>query len=169
MESERYCDIVQMDFIDHYQNVSLDSISAIKFALGLKATSEIPDFLAIADDDVFINIPAVYKILFQDNFINKSSPFMLGNVFRKLRVSRPKSRRFSLHLQMPKYIYNAKKYPDFLDGGFYILPRFTWKCLYEAVLFLPLFPWNDVFITGTIRFSTKCKQEVNNLNDPAVI
>ncbi len=32
-EQKRFCDIVQMDFIDHYNNLTLKSVSALKFVL----------------------------------------------------------------------------------------------------------------------------------------
>ena len=146
-EQKRFCDLVQMDFIDDYQNVSLDSISAIKFALSL---ANPPEFLAIADDDVFVNVPSVHRLLFESGFIANDSDFLIGHLFHKHRVKKVRNRKakYTVGLDLPSYMVKMRTLPDLLDGGFYILPFGTLKCLYESLLYLPLFVWNDIFVTG---------------------
>ena len=49
---ESFCDYVQFDFIDSYANVTLDSIAALTLAVEEFEA----DFVAIGDDDLFINV-----------------------------------------------------------------------------------------------------------------
>ena len=71
-EQRKYCDLVQFDFHDSYLNITLDTVNALKFALGVEwPRTGSPDFVIIADDDTYINLPQLKKMLFQDNIIFK--------------------------------------------------------------------------------------------------
>ena len=60
-EQRKYCDVVQFDFIDTYENITLDTISALKFVMGYQwKLGDEPSFIAITDDDNYVNIPDVY-------------------------------------------------------------------------------------------------------------
>lgn len=65
-EVTTYCDVVQFDYIDSYQNITLDTLNAVKLALGWDWKGLEPDFLGIADDDSFINVPALMTMLRND-------------------------------------------------------------------------------------------------------
>ena len=69
-EATAFCDIVQFDYIDSYLNITLDSVNALKFALGWNWEKE-PEFVVIADDDSYINIPGLWNLLFRDMDIDK--------------------------------------------------------------------------------------------------
>ena len=66
-ESSAHCDIVVMDFIDHYNNLTLKTLSALKLALGSGGVvagndhngrgDRGPDYLMLLDDDTYVNIP----------------------------------------------------------------------------------------------------------------
>lgn len=49
---------------------------------------------------------------------------------------------------IPTYLLNGTNYPEYLSGSAYIIPQYTLPCLYESALTTPVFPINDVFITG---------------------
>ena len=69
-EHDRYCDCVQFDFVDHYMNITLDSLHSMKFALGWKWKVE-PEFLIISDDDSYINLSEVSKFLKSGSVLTK--------------------------------------------------------------------------------------------------
>ena len=48
--------MVQMDFVDTYENVTLDTISCLKFARHIEFGGDQfePDFLIVGDDDTYI-------------------------------------------------------------------------------------------------------------------
>ena len=60
-EHLKHCDVIQEDFLDSYNNVTLDSIFALKFFHGLRVK---PEYLVIGDDDVYLNIPTLWNMLF---------------------------------------------------------------------------------------------------------
>lgn len=61
-EQAKFCDTIQFDYVDTYKNITIDTLHCLKVALGWSWARE-PDFLAIADDDTYIDIPEIYKYL----------------------------------------------------------------------------------------------------------
>ena len=65
--------MIQMDFVDHYSNVTFDTVMSLKFALtqihdeGLKNLK----FVMIMDDDSFVNVWQLQKALLGDSPIIK--------------------------------------------------------------------------------------------------
>ena len=45
-----------MDYVDAYENVTLDSVSALKFVNSMPFKNNL-DFVLLGDDDTYINIP----------------------------------------------------------------------------------------------------------------
>ena len=151
-EQRRYCDLVQFDFFDSYLNITMDTVSALKFALGVKWPNQMtPDFLVIADDDTYVNIPMLRQMLFQDNIISKESNYLLGEMFddfpRRRLMNVPSDKRAISHI-LPDYIFSGKTYPAHFTGGLYVLPFGTLECLFATALKTPLVPTNDLFLTG---------------------
>lgn len=146
IEFAEYCDIVQMDFIDSYQNVTLDTLFAIEFARSYDNL----DFVVIGDDDVYLNIPKLWKLLYEDQIIHPESNAILGDKIVSPKVFKPSSTKYSRikKYEVPSYMYDGDYYPDFLSGFAYVLPFYTLDCLFEKSLNLPLFHLNDVFVTG---------------------
>ena len=70
LEQSIHCDILQFDFVDHYTNITLDSLHALKFALGWKWKTK-PEYLIISDDDSYINLKEVYQFLKSESMITK--------------------------------------------------------------------------------------------------
>ncbi len=60
-----------MDYVDAYWNVSLDSVSALKFSLALIDASVDLDFVLLGDDDTFVNIPALWGLLYDEKKIDR--------------------------------------------------------------------------------------------------
>lgn len=65
--------MVQMDYVDSYENVTLDTISCLKFARHIEFGGEQfePDFLIIGDDDTYINIPNLMSLFYEEKEIMK--------------------------------------------------------------------------------------------------
>ncbi len=62
-----------MDFVDSYTNVTMDTVSGLKVALGWRWNHREPDFLVMGDDDTYINVPALWKLLFHDKVVKRVS------------------------------------------------------------------------------------------------
>ena len=80
-ERRKYCDMVQFDFVDEYHNITMDSLSALKFALGYNWKGDEPDYVIIADDDAYIHIPNLWRKLYSSDQIQKVSFFTADQLF----------------------------------------------------------------------------------------
>ena len=69
-EAGRHCDMVQMDFVDSYENVTLDTVSALKFALSWPWEEE-PEFVVVGDDDTYVNVPRLMDLLYNTGRMTK--------------------------------------------------------------------------------------------------
>ena len=71
-ESEQNCDVIQLDFIDSYENVTLDTVFALRLALELDFGPEKirPEFVLIADDDSYISIPRLWRKCFENEDVS---------------------------------------------------------------------------------------------------
>ena len=49
---------------------------------------------------------------------------------------------------IPSYIYNGKRYPNYLSGAGYVLSRPTANCLFEKAMKISYFPLEDAYTTG---------------------
>lgn len=136
-ERQKYCDIVQFDYVDEYFNITMDSISALKFALGYDWKGQEPDFVAIADDDTYIHIPNLWKTLYVEQALTKNSRFLMGGYFSGNPVlfapdDLPNGTPL-YPLYVPRYLYDDTPiYPIHLSGGFYIMPFNTLHCIYAT-------------------------------------
>ena len=66
--------MIQFNFLDSYENVTIDTLYGLKYALDWRRYSmDPPDFLMLADDDSFINIPALWKRFFPKHFVSFNS------------------------------------------------------------------------------------------------
>ena len=63
-EQKLYCDIVQFDFEDHYNNITLKSVHIVKYLLDHPTLSKSLKYVLMTDDDSFVNVPKLYEELF---------------------------------------------------------------------------------------------------------
>ena len=78
-ESEKYHDIVQFDFLDTYKNLTIKTVSALKWA---KYNCPSVRYILKTDDDTFNNIPGILKFIHSAHLTNSMSgvvSHMLGN------------------------------------------------------------------------------------------
>ena len=59
---------------------------------------------------------------------------------------------------IPRYIYNGEQYPSYLSGPGYVLSRSSAECIYNMALKTPLFPMEDIFITGFLAQQCNIKR-----------
>lgn len=87
-ESEENCDVIQLDFVDSYENVTLDTVFALRLALELDfgAPNGSPDFVLIADDDSYISIPRLWRKCFENEDVS-ACLFTLYREFKHLSIA----------------------------------------------------------------------------------
>lgn len=152
-ENSKFHDIVQATFIDTYSNLTLKTISVLKW---VTEVCSLVKYILKVDDDMFINV---------DNFLNvtenkNDSKTIMGELAHDWPpVRSAKNKWFTSYNDYPFSIY-----PDFVFGPSYLLTGDSAKSLYDESLKLNLFHLEDVYITGFVAEKAKVKR----MNLPAM-
>ena len=184
-ENRSYGDIIRIDgLIEHYNNLTLKSLYALKFFLsrhiGITGRSQ---YMLKVDADYIVNIPLLYYQLTKGNKYKDSSRLLMGCCFccgtgmdcgdrmnaqnilmnrsaddhcKVLTVHR-KSNNMA-RWQVPDYMYSGSDYPSYLAGMGYVLSRTSAECIYKKALETPYFHLEDVYVTGFVAQACKIKR-----------
>ncbi|XP_017866840.1 PREDICTED: beta-1,3-galactosyltransferase 1 [Drosophila arizonae] len=164
-EAELYNDIIQEDFIDTYNNLTLKSVMALKHIS--KSCLKTCAYFLKCDDDTFVNVPNLLHFLLggtvplyndtldyhdrgsmvvmaQRNRLNATSNVMIGHQFcNVVPVSDVSSKWY-----IPYYMYQDEVYPKYLSGAGYLMSIDVVERLFEASLNTSLIYLEDIYITG---------------------
>lgn len=141
-ESLIYGDILQEDYIDSYQNLSLKSVSILKWVSLFCSNTK---FVLKVDDDMYVNIPFLVKILrLRASSIYAPSAFVMGS----LQVDAHPIRNPSSKWYTPESMFPEGTYPRYVSGTSYALTSEAAFLLYQASLRVPPFWLEDIYITG---------------------
>uniref|UniRef100_T1GJU5 Hexosyltransferase n=1 Tax=Megaselia scalaris TaxID=36166 RepID=T1GJU5_MEGSC len=165
-EIKDYGDILQEDFLDTYNNLTIKSVMMLKWIVGNQCYDKFK-FLVKCDDDSFINIPNLlhyllggtlplynstvsmydeksYKVLNERNRLQQASRLLIGFKFCNSKPLGDVSSKW----YMPYYMFMNDTYPNYLSGGSYILSSDIVLDLYTSALNSSLIYLEDIFITG---------------------
>ncbi|KAK6964336.1 beta-1 3-galactosyltransferase 1 [Biomphalaria glabrata] len=145
-ESNILGDILQEEYIDSYNNLSLKTVSILKWVTFQCPKSK---FILKSDDDMFINVPLLVRKLREIE--HRLPQFVMGSVRYHEKPSRQKSSK----IYTPYSVYKDDEFPPFTAGPTYAMTTKTAKLLYQTTLQLPLFRLEDVYVTGF------CAQKAN--------
>lgn len=139
MEMRTFGDIVQENFIDVYQNLTLKTISVLKWIDRFCPQAQ---FVIKADDDAAIKPAQALSALqrYRENFGN----FILGQSNPKIKVQRNESSK----IFVPYEEYPHSTFPPHLLGGAMGFPVSTARLLFQAALRVKRVRLDDVFISG---------------------
>uniref|UniRef100_T1J4G6 Hexosyltransferase n=1 Tax=Strigamia maritima TaxID=126957 RepID=T1J4G6_STRMM len=138
VEAANYSDVIQEDFVDTYNNLTLKSIMMLKW---VNAHCPRAHFLLKTDDDMFIHVTNLLKYL---NVVKKRKRLLFGRLMRGARPFRQKTSKW----YAPVSTYRERVYPDYLSGTAYAMSMDVARSLLNVTLRTPLFHLEDVFITG---------------------
>ena len=79
-EQKKYCDLVQFDFIDHYNNITLKTVHIVKYLLDHPIISRSAEYVLFTDDDSYVNVPKLHEEL----FIKKVSIYLKKHILNVL-------------------------------------------------------------------------------------
>ncbi|XP_062620645.1 beta-1,3-galactosyltransferase 1-like [Saccostrea cucullata] len=142
LEKERKLqkDLVQENFQESYDNLTNKSVALIKWAnLNCPAVK----YVLKADDDMFINIQNLVKLL--RRMEPKNSILGVKNS-HSVPFRDPGSKWYVSKKQYPK-----DKYPPYISGTAYVITGDIITTLYNATKYLPSLFIEDVYITGICR------------------
>lgn len=98
-ESYLYNDIIQERFHDTYNNLTLKSVMLLKWA---NTYCDKGTYLMKSDDDIFVNIPSLLKIL-KKRIVSTGT--LIGSLISDVRpIVDPKNKWYRVYKEFTKYI-----------------------------------------------------------------
>lgn len=151
-ENAIHGDIIEVDFVESYRNLTLKTMLGLKFAVSYCDHAK---FVMKTDDDVFVNVPVLMKILKYDKRITNKTVF--GKCIRSLPI-RDKLSKWYVSLRE----YNHRRYPRECVGPLYGLSTHAARRILQMSPSVPYFHLEDVYIgivLVQLRFHTYNLQE----------
>ncbi|XP_019357574.1 PREDICTED: beta-1,3-galactosyltransferase 2-like [Gavialis gangeticus] len=137
-ESRKYHDIIQQDFLDTYNNLTLKTMMGIKWiATYCNGTS----FIMKTDSDVFVN--TIYLIQEVLRPIKSPSQYFFTGCLMKNHepIRNPNSKWY-----MPEELYPGDRYPDFCSGTGYVFSRAVVPKIVSASLKVKYVHLEDIYV-----------------------
>ncbi|KAL1130627.1 hypothetical protein AAG570_011869 [Ranatra chinensis] len=136
-ENDGFRDIIQENFMDTYNNLTVKSVMMLKWFIRHCPHTH---YLMKTDDDMFINTTLGMTT---DTPVNMTRLLIGSLICRARPIIDANSKWYN-----PKYMYSKKFYPNYLSGTGYVMSRDVAIKLYRSALSTSLIHLEDVFITG---------------------
>ncbi|KAF7993057.1 hypothetical protein HCN44_005838 [Aphidius gifuensis] len=138
IEADKYGDIIQENFHDSYNNLTIKVGMILKWVnkncKGIK-------YLMKTDDDMFVNIDNLLTAL-------SSKPHDTNILIGHLVENQIPIRDSSNIWYTPRSMYHHDKFPDFVSGTGYVMSIDVAIKIYNASLKIPFIFLEDVYFTG---------------------
>nr|XP_028587274.1 UDP-GalNAc:beta-1,3-N-acetylgalactosaminyltransferase 1 isoform X3 [Podarcis muralis] len=135
-ESILYGDIIQQDFIDTYNNLSLKTIMAFRWVTEFCSSAK---YVMKADSDVFINTGNLVKFLLN---LNASENFITGYPL----VNSFSYRGFYKKTYISYTEYPFRRYPPYLSGLGYVFDTRLAAKVYKMMAHVKPIKFEDVYV-----------------------
>jgi hypothetical protein len=147
LEQQKYNDLIQGNFIDSYRNLSYKSLIAWKW---IKNNCNQASYVFKLDDDVFLNIFKLKKILNNYNIFKSTSNSFICKVPNSSPIRDPNSKWFvtenEFNLKLYENVTDNGGYPNYCSGvGVVMTPDIISK-LYLKAFEIKLFWIDDVYV-----------------------
>ena len=140
-EHHQFGDVLQGPFVDTYTNLTLKSLYMLKYVS--KRCKNQVQYIMKVDDDMYINVPEVKKLVMENTDVNMLTGFM--------HCGAPPMTHGKWYA--PPYMLDGvhgSVYPNFLSGTAYVMSNTTAEILYRTALITPAFHLEDVYLTGIL-------------------
>lgn len=164
-ESGKYGDILQENFDDSYNNLTIKSIYILKYFVS--EAEEMNQFLLKTDDDSFVHLEALWDLA--KSRLQKKSNNLMGYLQLGLKkhhylplAHKPTKSNLNgkwLKWLIPTYMYNKRFFPQFLSGSGYLVTKSAATCLLQKSKIIPIVHLEDVYITGLCASSCHLRRE----------
>ncbi|XP_038139460.1 beta-1,3-galactosyltransferase 2-like [Cyprinodon tularosa] len=137
-ESRRHHDIIQQDFLDSYQNLTIKTLMGMNWvAMHCPEAS----YVMKTDSDMFVNTEyLIYKLLRPDQKPRKN--YFTGNNMRGFAPNRNENSKW----YMPPELYPGDKYPTFCSGTGYVFSGDLAGKIYRTSLRIRRLHLEDVYV-----------------------
>jgi len=131
-------DVVQGNFVESYQNMTLKSLLGLQWAA---EHCQAAKYLFKCDDDMVVNVPAVWRALEATNMKwSIMGPLNLGSrVYRR-----------GIKWRLTKEEYPFAFFPPYESGSGYAISADLWRPIVAAADYVPRIFIDDVYITGIL-------------------
>lgn len=151
-EAREYGDLLQEDFVDTYENLTLKSMFMLKFTRTY--LTDITDWILKVDDDCYVDVRVLLH--YTRSLRPKTSHnHLIGKVLGSSPVNRPNcsdtDHVFAYKWSVPKYMFRDDTFPNALSGSGYLMSQTVTSCLYNKGLDTSFLVLEDIFITGVVR------------------
>lgn len=141
-ESVNFKDIIESDFEDTYENLTIKTAMGIKWA---KRMCESSDFFLFVDDDIYILLSRLVHYIRWSRF-DRNTRLYLGHVNWNLHPTRNESNKKAF---VSLTDYSEKVYPPYVSGGCVILSRRSLEAMSVGMQQSPFIRFDDVFMGVT--------------------
>ena len=148
-------DLIQLDFVDSYRNLSLKSVEMLRW---FRHNCPNVTYILKQDDDTFVNLKRFTKSLTDFEARNRHS-YISGFLFNKRkRIVNTKSRYY-----VPSTVYNHTYWPSMVTGPAYVVT----SDVIDRILrthdnaAAPFVPFEDIYVTGLVRNASNI--EIHNM------
>ena len=135
-------DLVQGNFVDSYNNLTLKSATMIHW---VKSYCKNSKFILKMDSDIEFDLSMVVKVL--EPFRIPNRQYTVCNIARYPIPIRDEHSKYFVN--QSTYVY--KRYPGFCSGPAYVLTTNAVEDIWWATYFLEFFSLEDVYLTGFAR------------------
>ncbi|XP_056601840.1 beta-1,3-galactosyltransferase 1 [Triplophysa dalaica] len=137
-ESEEYGDIIQMDFLDTYQNLTIKTVMIMYW---IATHCQCARYAMKIDADTFLNLPYLVNYLHAKGESSREG-YISGSV---IRDAQPKRNILSKWF-LSEEIYPDTSYPAYLSGAAYVFSIDLASKIYLASRFVQPIPLEDVYV-----------------------
>ena len=145
-EKSKHGDIIQGDFLDSYNNLTLKSLALldrINRACEVDGQEdECPDFVLKSDDDMYVNLASLLGVVAA---YQPEDKVLLGDLICGAKPCLSSKSKY----YVPHNKFANTTYPPYL-GTAYLMSRDTLMELHRAAQHTRTFPMEDVFVTGIL-------------------
>ncbi|CAL1299198.1 unnamed protein product [Larinioides sclopetarius] len=149
-EGARHSDIIQEDFLDTYNNLTLKSVMLLKW-VGQNCGNA--RYVMKTDDDMFVHLPNLFRLLRKKGHAR----LLMGCLIKGATPVKDWNSKWFV----PEVVFPGRVYPPYLSGTGYVLSQDTVPILYRTALSTPFFYLEDIFVTGVCASRAGLKP-VNN-------
>ncbi|XP_065432587.1 beta-1,3-galactosyltransferase 2-like [Chrysemys picta bellii] len=137
-ESALHRDIIQQDFLDTYNNLTLKTLMGMEWV-----SRHCPNasYVVKADSDIFLNMGFLVRELLQPQLPPKKD-FMTGYIYRNTGPLRSKAYKW----YVPREVYPNDTYPPYCGGPGYVLSGDLAKKVYGVAQTLRVINMEDAFM-----------------------
>ena len=161
-ESAEHQDILVVNVIDTYLNLTLKSVFMLQYLSNIDGITDSLKTVLKTDDDCYVNVKALARMAKHLSAKPTMVGALLGEKLEKLPVIRPSDhpKAGQDKWAVPYWMYKPDHFPKSLSGSGYAWQLSMSSCLYKASLEMPFIMLEDVYVTGFL--AKKCHMSLKN-------